>query len=56
MLTPSGATSTYTWTSSGPGIAKISTRGVVKGVNKGTGTIAVTTANGVTASVKVRVK
>lgn len=55
-LTPSGATSAYTWTSSDPSIATVSAKGVVKGVKKGTVTISVTTANGKTAEVIIRVK
>lgn len=56
QLTPSGVTSTYTWTSSDPSIATVSAKGVVKGEKKGTVTITVITANGKTARMKVRVK
>ena len=55
-LTPAGATSACTWISSDPGIATVSAKGVVKGVKKGTVTIIVTTANGLTAQTKVKVK
>ena len=55
-LTPSGVTTTYTWTSSDPSIATVSSKGVVKGVKKGTVTITVRTANGKTATTKVKVK
>ena len=54
--TPAGATSACTWISSDPGIATVSAKGVVKGVKKGTVTIIVTTANGLTAQTKVKVK
>lgn len=55
-LTPSGATSTYTWSSSDPSIATVSTKGVVKGMKRGTVKITVTTANGKSAKMKVKVK
>ena len=55
-LTPSGAKTTYTWNSSDPGIATVSGKGVVKGMKKGTATITVTTANGKSARVKIKVK
>lgn len=55
-LKPSGMSTSCAWTSSDPAIATVSARGVVKGLKKGTVTIAVTTANGKTAGAKVRVK
>ena len=55
-LTPSGVTTTYTWVSSNPGVATVNARGVVKGVKRGTATIIVTTANGKSAGVTIRVK
>lgn len=55
-LTPSGVKTTYTWISSDPNIATVSAKGVVKGIKKGTVTITVTTANGKTATTKVKVK
>ena len=55
-LTPSGVTTTYTWVSSDPDVATVNARGVVKGVKKGTATITVTTANGKSADVTIRVK
>ena len=55
-LTPSGVTTTYTWVSSDPDVATVNKKGVVKGVKRGTATITVTTANGKTAKVIIRVK
>ncbi len=55
-VTPSDTTGSCTWSSSDPGIATVSAKGVVKGVKKGTVTITVATANGKSAKVKVKVK
>lgn len=55
-LRPSGVTTTYTWKSSDPSIATVSSKGVVKGARKGTVTITVRTANGKKAKTKVTVK
>ena len=54
--TPAGVDTGYTWISLDPAIATVSAKGVVKGVKKGTTTIIVTTANGLSANVKVTVK
>ena len=54
--TPAGVDTGYTWISLDPAIATVSAKGVVKGVKKGTATIIVTTANGLSANVKVTVK
>ncbi len=55
-LEPSGIATRYTWTSSDPSVATVSAKGVVRGRKKGTATITVTTANGKTAKVRVKVK
>ena len=55
-LTLSGVTSNCTWVSSDPSIATVSAKGVVKGVKRGTVTITVTTANGKSAKVNIKVK
>lgn len=55
-LTPSGVTTDYTWYSSDPDIATVSSKGVVKGVKKGALTIAVYTSNGKMAYTTVKVK
>ena len=54
-LTPDNAETTLTWTSSDESIATVSAKGLVKGIKKGTATITVTTKNGKTASIKVKV-
>ncbi len=54
-LTPANAETTLTWTSSDKSIATVSAKGLVKGVKKGSATITVTTRNGKTASIKVKV-
>ena len=56
VLTPSGAKTTYKWSSSNKKIATVSSKGVVKGIAKGTAKITVKTANGKTATVKIKVK
>jgi len=55
-LTPAKAKTTLKWTSSNKKIATVSSKGVVKGIRKGTVTITVKTANGKKATVKVTVK
>lgn len=54
-LTPSNATTTYTWKSSNTSVATVSSSGVVKGVYPGKATITVTTSNGKSASCVVTV-
>ena len=55
-LTPSNATTTYTWSSDNTKIATVSTSGDVTGVEQGTANITVKTANGKQAVCKVTVK
>ena len=55
-LTPSGAKTTFTWSSSDKKIATVTSKGVVKGLKKGSATITVKTANGLKATVKVTVE
>lgn len=55
-LTPSNATTTYTWTSSNKNVATVNSNGNITAVNAGTATITVKTSNGKTASCKVTVK
>ena len=55
-LNPTNAKTTYAWKSSDKRIAKVNSKGEVKGVKKGTATITVKTANGKKASVTVTVK
>jgi len=55
QLTPANAETTLTWTSSDNSIATVNANGLVKGVKKGSATIKVTTRNGKTASIKVKV-
>lgn len=54
-LTPKGASSKITWTSSNTSIATVSSTGRVTGVSPGTATITATTDNGLKASCKVNV-
>ena len=54
-LSPDGARSKLTWRSSRKSVAKVSSKGVVTAVKRGTATITVRTANGKKASVKVKV-
>ena len=54
-LTPATAEAALTWKSSNKKVAKVSKTGEVKAVGKGTATITVTTANGKTAKVKIKV-
>ena len=54
-LTPANAETTLTWTSSDESIATVSAKGLVKGIKKGSATITVTTKNGKTALIKVKV-
>lgn len=54
-VTPSNATTTYTWKSSNTSIASVSSSGVVKGIKPGKATITVTTSNGKSASCVVTV-
>ena len=53
---PSGTLSTLTWSSDKPKVAKVSKKGVVTALKKGTATITVKTANGKKAKVKIKVK
>ncbi|WP_095173945.1 MULTISPECIES: Ig-like domain-containing protein [Blautia] len=55
-LTPSNSTDTVTWTSSNTKVAKVSSKGVVTGVAKGTATITAKTTSGKAAVCKVTVK
>ena len=55
-LTPSNSTDSVTWTSSNTKVAKVSSKGVVTGVAKGTATITAKTTSGKTAACKVTVK
>ena len=55
-LSPGGVTSALTWSGSDPTVATVSSKGVVKGMKKGTVTITVQTANGKTAKTVVKVK
>lgn len=55
-LTPSNSTDTVTWSSSNTKVAKVSSKGVVTGVAKGTATITAKTTSGKTAVCKVTVK
>ena len=52
---PSKAKTTLTWTSSNSKVAKVSKKGVVKALKKGTAIITVTTANGKKATCKITV-
>ena len=54
-ILPTGAETTYSWSSSDRSVATVSSSGVVTGVSKGTATITVKTANGKTATCKVTV-
>lgn len=53
---PSGTLSTLTWSSDKPKVAKVSKKGKVTALKKGTATITVKTANGKKAKVKIKVK
>lgn len=55
-LKPKYAETTLTWESSNEDVAFVSSKGVVIAMKKGTATITVTTANGKTAKVKIKVK
>lgn len=54
-LSPTGAYTTITWTSSNESVAKVSGKGKVTAVGAGKATIKATTHNGKTASCKVKV-
>lgn len=54
-LTPKGAKSELTWTSSNKKVATVTQKGVVKALRKGTATITVRTANGKKATCKITV-
>ena len=54
-LAPDGAESRLTWKSTKPAVATVSDQGVVTGVKAGTAVIQVSTANGLTDTVKVQV-
>lgn len=54
-LKPEFATTTFTWKSSNKKVATVNSKGLVKAVAKGQATITVTTKNGKTASIKVKV-
>ena len=54
-LTPSGTSTDYTWKSSNPSIASVSSSGEVTALNEGTATITVTTSNNLTANCQVTV-
>ena len=55
-LTPAKAKTKLTFSSSNKKIATVTSKGVVKGVKKGTATITVKTANGLKKTVKVKVE
>ena len=55
-LTPEGAETACTWTSSDPSVATVSSAGLVKGVSKGTAVITAETVNGLTAQCAVTVR
>ena len=55
VATPAQATPNYTWTSSDNRIAKVSSKGVVTPVKKGSVTITATARNGAEASIEVNV-
>ena len=55
-LKPSGTASKVTWKSSDKKIATVSSKGVVKGVKKGTVTITAKTDSGKKAKIKIKVK
>ena len=54
-LKPTGAKTTLKWTSSNNKVAKVTSKGVVKALKKGTATITVRTANGKKATCKITV-
>lgn len=55
VLTPKGASSKITWTSSDTSIATISSAGKVTGISPGSTTVTATTANGLRANCRVNV-
>jgi uncharacterized protein YjdB len=55
-ISPSNSTDTLTWSSSNSKVAKVSSKGVVTAVAKGTATITVKTTSGKKATCKVTVK
>lgn len=55
VMAPANTTDTLTWKTSNPKVATV-TAGKVKGINKGTATITVTTTSGKKASIKITVK
>lgn len=54
-LTPSNASTNYTWSSSNANIANVSSSGVITGVAKGNAVVSVTTGNGLTSQCSVAV-
>ena len=54
-LNPTGAKTTLTWTSSNQKVAKVTSKGVVLALKKGTATITVRTSNGLKATCKITV-
>ena len=52
---PAGASQAVTWSSSRPGVASVSSTGLVRGVSRGTAVITARTSNGKKASVTVTV-
>lgn len=54
-LSPAGARTTLTWASSNEEVATVSEKGLVKGVDRGKATITVTTKNGKTAKITIKV-
>ncbi|MEE1076755.1 MAG: Ig-like domain-containing protein [Acutalibacteraceae bacterium] len=55
VLTPDGATSKYTWSSSDPSVVTVYSSGLIVANKRGTSVITVTTENGLTASCTVTV-
>ena len=55
-LSPTGAKTAYTWTSSDKKVATVNSKGVVKALKAGKATITVKTANGKKATCKVTVR
>lgn len=54
-LTPSNASTTYTWASDNTAVASVDALGVVKGISNGSANITVTTANGKKGSARITV-